>query len=109
MPPNPDGADPFAAIDVARAPRELIALGGLLDPPTLRSAYRHGVFPWPATGAHEAALERSARRLLRRGQVPLLPGGRTDVLVPWCSPHPRAVLLVERLTVSRSLRQRLRR
>jgi leucyl/phenylalanyl-tRNA---protein transferase len=103
----PTTSDPFAAVRVADAPRELVALGGTLDPPTLLSAYRHGVFPWPATGRYEQALERSARRLLRRGEVPLLPG--SDGLVPWCSPDPRAVLLPGALRVSRSLRQRLRR
>jgi leucyl/phenylalanyl-tRNA---protein transferase len=103
----PPDDDPFARIDVVGAPRELVALGGTLDPPTLRSAYRHGVFPWPATGTHRRALERSARRLLQRGEVPLLPGH--DGLVPWCSPEPRAVLLADELRVSRSLRQRLRR
>lgn len=102
--------DPFRAVEVVGAPRELVALGGRLDPPTLLSAYRHGVFPWPATGVHQAALERSARRLARRGEVPLLPGGDDgDDLVPWCSPEPRAVLLPDELLVSRSLRQRLRR
>jgi len=101
------GPDPFADVDVVGAPRELVALGGTLDPPTLRSAYRHGVFPWPATGEHQAPLERSARRLARRGLVPVLPGD--DDLVPWCSPEPRAVLLPGELRVSRSLRQLLRR
>lgn len=102
--PDPD---PFASVDVVGARRELVALGGTLDPPTLRSAYRHGVFPWPATGEHQASLERSARRLVKRGEVPLLPGD--DGLVPWSSPQPRAVLLTDRLVISRSLRQRLRR
>lgn len=103
-------ADPFAEVDVAGAPRELVALGGSLDPPTLRSAYRHGVFPWPATGSYQAPLERSARRLLKQGQVPLLPGGVTEVdgLVPWCSPEPRTVLLPTELRIARSLRRRLR-
>lgn len=105
------GADPFAAIDVVGARRELVALGGRLDPPTLLSAYRHGVFPWPATGEHQDRLERSARRLARRGEVPVLPDGVTpeDGLVPWCSPEPRTVLLADEVRVSRSLRQRLRR
>ena len=102
----PDPADPFADVEVVRAPRELVALGGTLDPATLVSAYRHGVFPWPATGTLQQPLERSARRLLRRGEIPLLPGD--DGLVPWCSPEPRAVLLPVDLVVSRSLRRRLR-
>ena len=99
-------ADPFAALDVAAAPRALVALGGTLDAPTLVSAYRAGCFPWPSSGEHEQALERQARRLVRRGLVPLLPG--SDGLVPWCSPDPRAVLLADQVVVRRSLRQRLR-
>ncbi|MDP9435515.1 MAG: leucyl/phenylalanyl-tRNA--protein transferase, partial [Actinomycetota bacterium] len=39
--------------------------------------------------------------------LPVLPGA--DGLVPWCSPHPRAVLLPGRLAVPRTLRQLLRR
>jgi leucyl/phenylalanyl-tRNA---protein transferase len=101
------GPDPFAALDVAGAPRELVALGGRLDTPTLLSAYRHGCFPWPPSGPYQVSLERSARRLARRRLVPVLPGG--EGLVPWCSPDPRAVLLAEQVVVSRSLRQRLRR
>lgn len=99
--------DPFADLDVAAAPRSLVALGGTLDAATLLSANRAGCFPWPSTGEHQQALERQARRLVRRGQVPLLPGD--DGLVPWCSPDPRAVLLADQVVVRRSLRQRLRR
>jgi len=99
--------DPFAGVDVAAAPRSLIALGGTLDAATLVSAYRAGCFPWPATGEHEQALERQARRLVRRGLVPRMPG--EDGLVPWCSPDPRAVLPADAVVVRRSLRARLRR
>jgi leucyl/phenylalanyl-tRNA--protein transferase len=102
-----DPAELFEALDVAGAPRALVALGGTLDASTLTAAYRAGVFPWPSTGRHERSLERQARRLVRTGQVPLLPG--TDGLVPWCSPEPRAVLLADRVVVSRSLRRTLRR
>jgi leucyl/phenylalanyl-tRNA---protein transferase len=101
------GPDPFATLDVAGAPRELVALGGALDPATLLSAYRHGCFPWPPSGRHAASLQRSARSLARRRLVPVLAGG--EGLVPWCSPDPRAVLLAEQVLVSRSLRRRLRR
>ena len=102
MPP----ADPFAALDVARAPRSIVALGGTLDAATLVSAYRAGCFPWPSADEDEQALERQTRRLVRRGYVPVLPG--PDRLVPWCSPDPRAVLLADELVVRRSLRARLR-
>lgn len=91
----------FEALDVAGAPRELVAIGGTLEPATLVAAYRNGVFPWPCSGSG-----RELRRLARSGRVPVLPG--QDALVPWVSPEPRAVLLPERLAVSRSLRRRLR-
>ena len=100
-------ADPFAALDIAAAPRTLVALGATLDPATLVAAYRAGCFPWPSTGPHQRSLERQARRLIRAGEVPRLAG--EDGLVPWCSPDPRAVLLADRVQVSRSLRRTLRR
>jgi len=99
----------FAELDVAGAPRELVALGGRLDVETLVAAYRSGCFPWPATGAHQQSLEESALDLARSGEVPLLPG--TEVLVPpmpWSSPEPRAVLFPDAVAIPRSLRQRLR-
>jgi leucyl/phenylalanyl-tRNA--protein transferase len=99
--------DPFGRLDVAGAPRSLVALGGTLDAPTLVSAYRAGCFPWPSPDEDAPALERQVRRLVRRREVPLLPG--PDRLVPWCSPDPRAVLFADQVVVRRSLRARLRR
>jgi len=99
----------FEEADVAAAPRELIALGGRLDVDTLVAAYRAGCFPWPSNDAHEGPLERHARQLALAGEVPVLPG--TDParpLMPWMSPHPRPVLLPDRVVISRSLRKRLR-
>ena len=98
-------ADPFAALEVVRAPRSLVALGGTLDAATLVSAYRAGCFPWPSD-EDERELLRATRRLVRRAQVPVLPG--PDAHVPWCSPDPRAVLLPDQVVVHRSLRSRLR-
>ena len=68
MPIVPD--DPFAELDVAGAPRSLVALGGTLDADTLVAAYRAGLFPWPSD---DPGLERQARRLARTRRVPLLP------------------------------------
>ena len=102
-------AEFFAELDVVDAPRELVALGGRLDVETLVAASRAGCFPWPATGRFAGSLERDARRLVRRGEVPLLPGTDPDApLMPWMSPHPRPVLIPDRVVVHRSLRKRLR-
>jgi leucyl/phenylalanyl-tRNA--protein transferase len=96
-------------MDVVGAPRELVALGGVLDAATLRAAYRNALFPWPPDPSDAATHERTVRRLARRGEVPVLPGTPQGHLVPWVSPQPRAVLLTERLHVPRTLRQTLRR
>lgn len=99
----------FDELDVAASPYELIAVGGALDPPTLRAAYRNGVFPWPPSDDDAAEHDTSVRRLLRKGAVPRLPGGAGDSFIPWVSPQPRAVLLPHQVTVPRSLRQQIRR
>lgn len=99
-------AELFEALDVAGAPRSLIALGGTLEPAMLTAAYRAGCFPWPS-GEGEQSLDRPARRLVRRGEVTVWPG--EDRSLPWCSPDPRAVLLADRVVLSRSLRRTLRR
>lgn len=62
-------------------PSGIVGFGADLAPETLVHAYRSGIFPWPHPGA----------------------------TLPWFSPDPRGVLFPERLHVSRSLRQRLRR
>jgi leucyl/phenylalanyl-tRNA---protein transferase len=67
--------------DPARAAADApLARGGDLAPDTLLDAYRHGIFPWPSNG-----------RLY------------------WWSPDPRAVIPLDALHVSRSLRRTLRR
>ena len=81
-PPRPVGECQWTFPDPVTAdPSGILALGADLAPETLVHAYRSGIFPWPHPGA------------------PL----------PWFSPDPRGVLLPDRLHVSRSLRQRLRR
>lgn len=67
--------------DPCLAPRDgPLAIGGRLDVDTLLDAYAHGIFPWP----------------LGRGRV------------RWWSPDPRAVIPLDGLHVSRSLRRTLR-
>ena len=106
MRPADDAQAFFAALDVTAARRDLVAVGGTLDAPTLVAAYRAGCVPWPSPSGDERSFARAARRLVARRSLPLLAG--TDGLVPWCSPDPRAVLLADGLVVRRSLRARLR-
>lgn len=60
----------------------VVALGGDLEPGTLLSAYRHGLFPMPVG---------------RHGEL------------GWWSPEPRGVIPLDGLRVSRSLRRSVRR
>jgi leucyl/phenylalanyl-tRNA--protein transferase len=62
---------------------DLVTVGGDLEPSTIVSAYRRGIFPMRATA---------------------LP----DVLA-WWSPDPRGILPLDRLRVTRSMRQSARR
>ncbi len=59
----------------------LVAFGADLKPSTLVDAYRRGIFPWPHPG----------------------------VALPWFSPDTRAIIRLDGIRVSRSLRQRMRR
>jgi leucyl/phenylalanyl-tRNA---protein transferase len=66
--------------DPARAPADApLARGGDLDPATLIDAYSHGIFPWPTD----------------------------DGALWWWSPDPRAVIPLDGLHVSRTLRRTL--
>ena len=72
----------FDAAHVTLVPgRDLVGWGGRLDVATLRSAYRHGLFPW--YGEEDPPL--------------------------WWSPDPRAILPLEALHVPRRLQRTLRR
>ena len=59
----------------------ILAVGGRLDFPVLLEAYSRGIFPWYSEGSP----------------------------VVWCSPDPRMVLFPERLKISKSLHQTLRK
>jgi leucyl/phenylalanyl-tRNA---protein transferase len=75
------GQPPSRFPDPRTAPGDApLAVGGDLEPATLLDAYRHGIFPWPH-----------------------------DDLLLWWSPDPRAVLPLDGLHISRSLRRTLRR
>jgi leucyl/phenylalanyl-tRNA--protein transferase len=67
--------------DPRYAPGDVVAMGEDLRVPTLREAYRKGIFPWPSDG------------------LPL----------PWFSPRRRAVIFFDQLHVGRSLQKARRR
>jgi leucyl/phenylalanyl-tRNA--protein transferase len=73
--------------DPRRAPRDVIAVGTDFRPGTLLTAYRAGIFPWPQSASGEDEEE----------------------LVGWFSPDPRALLPLEALEWSRSLKRTLRK
>jgi leucyl/phenylalanyl-tRNA--protein transferase len=66
------------------SPEGLLCTGGSLSPPWLVEAYRNGIFPMP--------LSYERQRILA-----------------WFSPHPRGILELDSLHVSRRLARRLRR
>lgn len=69
--------------DPRRVPRDVIAVGTDFRPGTLLQAYRMGIFPWPQ-------------------------GTGDGDIVAWFSPDPRALVPLDRLAWSRSLRRTLR-
>ncbi len=78
---RPDARTPLFPPVESATPEGLLAVGGDLSSERLLAAYRHGIFPWYNPGQ------------------PIL----------WWSPDPRAVLYPEKLKITRSLRQTLKR
>jgi leucyl/phenylalanyl-tRNA--protein transferase len=78
----PEGSPPFFPDPrLERGFDGLVAVGGDLAPDRLLYAYARGIFPWYAEG--------------------------TDIL--WWSPNPRAIIEMDQVHCSRSLKRRLRR
>lgn len=78
---QPDTHSPVFPPVESATPEGLLAVGGDLSSERLLAAYRQGIFPWYNPGQ------------------PIL----------WWSPDPRAVLYPEKLKITRSLRQTLKR
>lgn len=79
---DPDNKTAFPPVSEALTePDGLLAIGGDLSSKRLLAAYRRGIFPWYSDGQ------------------PIL----------WWSPNPRAVLYLNALHISRSLKKTLRR
>lgn len=74
----PNGLDLIHFVDPRTTSAEgVVALGGALNTTNLMRAYRRGIFPWPID----------------------------EFIVPWCCPHPRAILDFNDLHISRRLRR----
>jgi leucyl/phenylalanyl-tRNA--protein transferase len=85
-PPAPAGPSAFAFLPPDRwPPDDLIAIGGDLSPSTILDAYRHGVFPM------------------------VLDASDPEPILGWWSPDPRGILPLDRLRVTRSMRQSAKR
>ena len=79
---DPDDVNAFPDVELALTdPDGLLAIGGDLSVERLAAAYRRGIFPWYSEGQ------------------PVL----------WWSPNPRAVLFLDKLKISRSLKKTLRK
>lgn len=74
----------------------LVAVGADLEPSTLLSAYRAGLFPMPLPDAPRVRRSRRA-------------AGAAAVQVAWFSPDPRGILPLDALRITRSLRRSRRR
>lgn len=78
---DPDTPDIFPDVELAlNEPDGLLAVGGDLSAARLVAAYEQGIFPWYSEGE----------------------------LIMWWSPDPRALLFVDELHLSRSLKKTLR-
>ena len=82
--PQPAGESRWSFPPAAKWPgRDLIAVGGGLDPATLVNAYRRGIFPMEVTALSGA--------------------------LGWWSPEPRGIVPLDGLRVTKSMRQSARR
>jgi leucyl/phenylalanyl-tRNA--protein transferase len=88
----------------------LVPVGGELEAATLAAAYWRGIFPWPPGNAREAAdLQERFGAAVASGAIPNLSPDRPAAIdLAWWSPDPRAVIPLDSVHVSRSLRRTLR-
>ncbi|WP_208921477.1 leucyl/phenylalanyl-tRNA--protein transferase [Streptomyces capitiformicae] len=102
---------PWESLNVLAAPTEgPAAFGGDLGPRSLLTAYRHGLYPFPAeTAEHCIVNELTYEADVAAGRVKLIPGYDDPFSIAWCSPDPRPVILVQQARIQRSLRRQLRK
>jgi len=87
-PPSTWDLPDLEALPPELADEDLVGLGADLEPGTLLRAYRSGMFPMHVSVGDEE---------------------EPDQVIGWWSPQPRGVLPLDRLVVSRSLRQSCRK
>ncbi|WP_369032859.1 leucyl/phenylalanyl-tRNA--protein transferase [Streptomyces adonidis] len=100
----------WGLLDLAAAPTDgPVAFGDDLTPWSLLDAYRHGLYPFPATTVeHRLLNELSYEPEVAAGRIGLQTGSGYPYGVAWCSPDPRPVIPVAEARVRRSLRRQLR-
>ncbi|WP_123747986.1 leucyl/phenylalanyl-tRNA--protein transferase [Saccharothrix texasensis] len=102
-------ATTWGLLDLTGAPSEgPVAFRDELSPTALFDAYRHGLFPFPASSpeqrfVHEIVSEAD----VAAGLIQVFDGG-DPYSVAWCSPDPRPVIFAASARIQRSLRQQLR-
>lgn len=92
------------------APDGPVAFGADLSPASLLAAYRAGAYPFPASDEYTRALNEVVfGEQVDEGRIRLVGEESADAYaVSWWSPHPRPVLPVAAVHLSRNLARRLR-
>jgi leucyl/phenylalanyl-tRNA---protein transferase len=100
----------WESLDVRNGPAQgPVAFGGDLGPSCLLSAYRSGLYPFPAgTPEHRVLNELTYGQAVEAGRVKLVAAGAEPFSIGWWSPDPRPLIDTGRAHVQRSLRRQLR-
>ncbi|MET0234721.1 MAG: hypothetical protein ABW224_08805 [Kibdelosporangium sp.] len=97
-------------IDLGLAPSAgPVAFGGDLSAQSLLTAYRRGMYPFPAdTLEHQLLNELTYESDVAAGRIRQIPGSAEPYAVAWWSPDPRPLIFTGQVHLPRSLRQQLR-
>ena len=100
----------LAEVDAAVAPGDApVAFGGDIEPGTLLTAYRHGLFPVPADAHTSLVTEALFEDQVAAGEIALIgPAGAAPYALAWWSPDPRPVIPAGDVRLGRRLRARIR-
>ena len=97
-------------LDLAAAPAEgPVAFGADLSADSLLTAYRAGLYPFPADTVEQQLInELTYEAGIAAKRIRVLSGVDDPFAIAWCSPDPRPLIPVDQLHLQRSLRQQLR-